>query len=418
MKIVFCGPPHSGKSVFIANIERYLPSDGYTVIRGCPDGEGGWSNNENQNITQLVRKKGKFTPEFVQEVNEIIDRQENPIIIVDVGGIRSKENKEIFSHCDAFVVLSSSQEETQKWKEFGEETGLQCLAIMDSVLEGEEAIYETEPFLRGLITGLERGTYLNNSEILKKLTDIIVSQSKYKDFKKDKTNVLNVTELGDELGCGESRTLEDGTVIKSVNWKQEVSKVLYEKVFHNVNGSKKVKIDGARATWVLGNIVSACQDAGIEDISAYDIRTTEYIPIKKLETVETNAAKGLEYTVVESDQSVFLDVDIPTGTYAIEDYDQCVIPTINEDKPLYVSGRLPLWLYTAIATSYDSTEIYAFQPGIGFTCFDTKNPNNLGKIVQEPEGIDLVEYFEAKKGKTISNPTINPKKPVSTEIDM
>ena len=29
MKIVFCGPPHSGKSVFVANLVEKLPTDDY-----------------------------------------------------------------------------------------------------------------------------------------------------------------------------------------------------------------------------------------------------------------------------------------------------------------------------------------------------------------------------------------------------
>ncbi len=39
MKIIFCGPPHSGKSVFIANLIDKLPSDAYTIIRACLEGK-------------------------------------------------------------------------------------------------------------------------------------------------------------------------------------------------------------------------------------------------------------------------------------------------------------------------------------------------------------------------------------------
>lgn len=207
MKIVFCGPPHSGKSVFIANVERYLPSDGYTVIRGCPDGEGVWSNNKDQRITQLVRKKGKFTPEFIQEVNNIIDNQENPIIIVDVGGVRSKENEEIFNHCDSFVVLSSNPEETMEWIKFGENLGLNCISALDSSLEGKEKIYGTTPYLTGLITGLERGTYLENSNVLKSLASTMIQKSNYSQFKKDMTDVLDVNNLGIELGLRRNKDI-------------------------------------------------------------------------------------------------------------------------------------------------------------------------------------------------------------------
>lgn len=85
MKIVFCGPPHSGKSVFIANLIDKMPTDAYTIIRACPDGEGTWSNNKNQNETTNVRKKGKFTKSFIEDACKAIDNQSNKIVLVDVG---------------------------------------------------------------------------------------------------------------------------------------------------------------------------------------------------------------------------------------------------------------------------------------------------------------------------------------------
>ena len=41
-----------------------MPTDAYTINRACPDGEGTWSNNKNQNETTIVRKKGKFKKKF------------------------------------------------------------------------------------------------------------------------------------------------------------------------------------------------------------------------------------------------------------------------------------------------------------------------------------------------------------------
>ena len=88
MKIVFCGPPHSGKSVFIANLIDKLPTDAYTIIRACPDGEGNWSNNKKQDETAIVRKKGKFTEQDIKIAKEyfntaIDDTLENENRIID-----------------------------------------------------------------------------------------------------------------------------------------------------------------------------------------------------------------------------------------------------------------------------------------------------------------------------------------------
>ena len=43
MKIVFCGPPHSGKSIFLQGLTANTPHDDYYLFRSCPDGEGTWT---------------------------------------------------------------------------------------------------------------------------------------------------------------------------------------------------------------------------------------------------------------------------------------------------------------------------------------------------------------------------------------
>lgn len=221
MKIVFCGPPHSGKSVFIANLIAQLPSDGYTIIRACPDGEGTWSNNKNQKETSIVRKKGKFTQTFIDNACKAIDNQTNKIVLVDVGGVMSKENEQVFQHCDSFVVLSSDEEKKKEWLEFGQKLGLQCIGYLDSSLEGQEEIYSKEPYFSGKIVGLERGEILNDSPLIKGLVSDIVKKSRYAEHLKSEQDdmdciLIDDTELGFELGYGKEVLTDDGIPIKIV----------------------------------------------------------------------------------------------------------------------------------------------------------------------------------------------------------
>lgn len=190
MKVVFCGPPHSGKSVFIANLIDKLPTDAYTIIRACLDGEGNWSNNKNQNETSIVRKKGKFTKSFIEDACKAIDNQTNKIVLVDVGGIMSKENEEVFKHCDSFVVLSSDEKKKEEWLKFGQELGLECLGSLDSSLEGQEEIYSMQPYLQGRIAGMERGKVLKDSQVINTIVSDIVKKSRYGEKSEKKTRTL------------------------------------------------------------------------------------------------------------------------------------------------------------------------------------------------------------------------------------
>ena len=60
----------------------------------------------------------------------------------------------------------------------------------------------------------------------------------------------------------------------------------------------------------------------------------------------------------------------------LEDYQQCILPQIKEDKNLYLSGRMPLWLLASISSSYDANRIFTFQPGKGFTCVSAIDEKN------------------------------------------
>lgn len=407
MKIVFCGPPHSGKSVFIANLIENLPTDAYTIIRACPDGEGTWSNNGKQSETSMVRKKGQFTQSFIDDSCRAIDNQVSNIVLVDVGGVMSKENEQVFKHCDSFVVLSSDDEKKKEWLEFGERLGLECIGCLDSKLEGQEEIYSREPYLQGRIVGLERGELLQNSSVIKALVSDIIRRSKYTektDSREDNDGIfIDDTELGFELGYGREILTDDGTSIKKVRWPEtsipDVSSAIKEKV----DSSKQLKINGIRANFILCAICKSAKQQGVKDIRVYDIRMKQYIPIKDFPKKRgLKETAGLSFNVIENDENIFMDIDITKEQFTLEDFEQCVLPQIKENKNLYLSGRLPLWLLASISNSYNSSRIFTFQPGKGFTCVSSKDEKDLGEVVDVIEGIDINKYFEDKKEKNKS----------------
>lgn len=406
MKIIFCGPPHSGKSVFIANLIDKLPSDGYTIIRACPDGEGTWSNNKNQKETSIVRKKGKFTQSFIDNACKAIDNQTNKIVLVDVGGVMSKENEQVFQHCDSFVVLSGDEKKKKEWLEFGQKLGLQCIGCLDSSLEGQEEIYSKEPYFSGKIVGLERGEILEDSLLIKGLVSDIVKKSKYAERLKSEQNyrdciLIDDTELGFELGYGKEILTDDGIPIKKVIWKENAVLPIYKSIKEKVNSDSPVKINGIRANFALTAICKSAQKQGVTDISCYDIRSNKYIPIRNMPKKKgLRQAEGLSYNIVENKENIFMDIDITKEQYSFEDYQRCILPKIKEEKNLFLSGRMPLWLLASISNSYDSNKIFTFQPGKGFTCIASVNEKELGKIVDGADGLNINQYFEDKKEKS------------------
>lgn len=416
MKIVFCGPPHSGKSVFIANLIDKLPTDAYTIIRACPDGEGTWSNNRNQEETSLVRKKGKFTKTFIDDACQAIDNQTNKIVLVDVGGVMSKENEQVFKHCDSFVVLSSDEKKKQEWLEFGQRLGLECVGCLDSSLDGQEEIYSRTPYFQGRIVGLERGEILEDSGVIKAIVSDIVRKSKYGE-KGENTDsaysgiMIDDTELGFELGYGKEIPTEDGTLIRKVRWPESALPQIYKAMQEKLKPGQSVRLNGIRANFALCAICKAAKKQGVKDISAFDIRTKSYIPIKNLPKKRgIKQTEGLAFNIIENKENIFMDIDITKEQYSLEDYERCILPKIKEGKNLYLSGRMPLWLLASISSSYDSSRIFTFQPGKGFTCIASKDERDVGTVVDGVDGIDVNQYFEDKKDRSKTELPVVPQK--------
>lgn len=318
----------------------------------------------------------------------------------------SKENEQVFQHCDSFVVLSSDEQKKQEWLEFGQGLGLECVGCLDSSLEGQEEIYSRTPFFQGKIVGLERGEILEDSPVIKAIVSDIVQKSKYGEKTEEQGQtiegtMIDDTELGFELGYGKEIFTEDGTPIKKVRWPENALPKIYQAVSEKVNSDQPVKINGIRANFVLCGICKAAKQNGTKDISAYDIRTKSYIPIRDLPKKKgLKQTEGLSYNILENKENVFMDIDITKEQYSLEDYEQCVLPQIKEGKNLYLSGRMPLWLLASISNSYASSKIFTFQPGKGFTCISSIDEKDLGTIVDGVDGIDINQYFEDKKDKS------------------
>jgi CRISPR-associated protein Csx3 len=139
--IAAIGPPHSGKSVFLAELYRQLlqlqPSRVF-LHRACPDGEGMWSNEANPEVVQQIRKKSAFTNEFISVTLQSIERlgrnTRHDIVLLDLGGKRTAENAEILRRSTHCIILSSQVESILAWEAFAMTEGCQPIAELCSQL--------------------------------------------------------------------------------------------------------------------------------------------------------------------------------------------------------------------------------------------------------------------------------------------
>lgn len=409
-KIVICGSPHSGKSVFITNLYKILPQKYTFLIRACPDGEGVFSNNKNQNIIQLTKRKGEMSSEFVKEVKQQISKETAPIVLIDVGGLQSKENEEIFEDCDLAIILDKSQESINDWKDFCKEQKVGILAEIKSEL-GEDiksSFHNSEDIIKGKIANLQRGENKAKDavimELAKKISNIASEKGLVEKGKEllSEDNVFNMREVADYLGMIKNDNIE---------WKVQKAKDMfyYSSGFAFVRD--ELKIFEARANWVAGLVCEAAKKQNIQDISLYDTRLNKYVETKKLkveEEIEEQTIGNIKkyeilpgkinlYTAQNEDEEIIqFEID-PKSSIKEEDMDKIVLPPIDKDKKINISGRLPLWLFTSISKTYENDEKTVLQPGNGFIQYASSKSENLGKIERELPNINFEKFLKTVK---------------------
>jgi CRISPR-associated protein Csx3 len=174
LKVVLCGPPHTGKSclreglkqAILAKFRQTPGSYPYPyILTACPDGEGSWffgAAAKNKPLADELKNKyqAKFTPEFAAKTAGWLRAINLPLTIVDVGGCTSPENCQIMEPATHAIVLwrEDKLELLQGWLEFCEKLDLKVIAVLKSdhnVIEDE--IVATSPVLEATVHRLERG---------------------------------------------------------------------------------------------------------------------------------------------------------------------------------------------------------------------------------------------------------------------
>lgn len=412
MKIVICGSPHSGKTVFSTSLYKACPESYTYMIRGCPDGEGVFSNNPDQNyLIKEVRRKGNLTPEFAEDIKDQIEKETAPIVLIDVGGKISPENETIFSACNYAIILDSKDDKMDEWREFCKDKGVIILAEIKSILDknkNESEIYGESP-IKANMFNLERGTEKRNDILIKKLVSSISEPLIEKGMEErgrkllSSDNVLNMRNV--------AKTFNMINNAGNIDWKKDCANELYYYVKGFCDDRKVLKLFESRANWVTGLACEAAENAGVEDISLYDARQNRYIKTKSLEIdskLKGDSIEGIErYEIIkdkmylyqtQSKDEIILHFELnPDRKMEEEDLEYIKLPPIDDSKKLYISGRLPLWIFASVSRSYQNSEKSTLQPGVGYIQFSSSRSRKLGDTIKQLDNIDIEKFFNIVK---------------------
>ncbi len=153
------GPPHSGKSVLAYSLTRALRARGvpHYLLRACPqNGEGDWFHEGDADLVHRIRVKGALSSRWLPLLQRDIARRHLPLL-VDLGGFPSAEQASLLSECTHGILLTPSEEARREWMDYFADRGLVLLADLRSDLRGQNRLERVEPVVQGTLAGLERG---------------------------------------------------------------------------------------------------------------------------------------------------------------------------------------------------------------------------------------------------------------------
>ncbi len=345
--VVIGGPPHAGKSVLFYSLTKALRERAiaHHAIRACPDGEGNWSQESDQETVRLIRIKGDWSDEFTDRICLDIERRLLPMLI-DVGGKPQGKQLRIFRHCTHSILLLHSDDEQNQlfWRELVEENGLLPLAQLYSELKGTSAITSVSPVIEGTLVGLERNTLAQGP-----LFDVLVERvaslfSSYSDEELEKTRLDQApTELVIWLPLL-LETLSPG----SKRWEPG----MLPDLLTSLPADTPLSVYGHGPHYVYGALAAY---VGQQAFYQFDPRLGEpgmgWIQPPRLQ-ISARTSPEISTQLHPYEQANVLTVEIIKKHLDYLQAEVLPFPPAPIDKGLILDGSMPSWLLTALVRLY------------------------------------------------------------------
>ena len=342
--ILIGGPPHAGKSVLTYSLTQALRKrniDHY-VIRACPDGEGDWSQEIDQDAVRVIRIKGPWTPSFVKRVCRDLERRHFPLL-VDMGGRPEVWQTCIFGNCThSLLLLHPHDEQTiQFWRQLVEENGLLPLAQLYSVLDGTSTITSEEAVLQGTLSGLNRNSVAHGP-----LFDLLVERvaSLFSSYSSEELK-------NGHLASAPAEVVDLDAFLpiwapQTKRWKPEMIALLLAELPTNT----PLAVYGRGPNWLYSALV---MQTGREPFYQFDSRLGWVSPpLLQIDTANADRSPALRTWTEEHTEATVLKVDIVTKYLDYTDVELLSLPPVPTERGLILSGVVPHWLLTALVRLY------------------------------------------------------------------
>jgi CRISPR-associated protein Csx3 len=377
--ILFGGPPHAGKSVLFYSLTKALRERGvpHHAIRACPDGEGNWSQEAEQETVRLIRIKGSWTDTFVQGVCKDLERRHLPML-VDMGGRPEEAQICILRNCTHSLLLLRADREdyTQRWLHLVAENGLLPLAQLYSEPAGTPILSASEPIVEGTLTGLERGSIVQGP-LFDALLERIISLFTYSLEELEQAKfALAPTEL----------TLNLQALLKQLSPQATVwEPAMLSQVLDDIPSETAISVYGPAPHWLYSALAI---HAGQQEFYQFDPRLGWILPPSL--RISSQTVPEIVCSVREGEDATTLTVEIANKHLDYLRANDLPFPPVPIESGLILNGSMPSWLVSALVRLYKQSGvawIACYQPKLSRAVVVTSRILALssGNLVSIPE---------------------------------
>jgi len=351
--ILIGGPPHAGKSVLTYNLTialRKLDVPHY-VFRASPDGEGDWSFEGDLDTVRefIIKGKHKWSEIFRAIACYDLPHRQLPLI-VDLGGCPKEEDTCIFPTCQRAILLFKKdglEQDFQIWRSYIERDKLELLAEIFSQKLGESAGSGSE----GPMTTLKPGDLRYNIEfgaLVERIREIFsrYTPEQLEQWHLSQVPLESIVNLPKRLATLAPENDDNA-------WTPRVLQPLLA----SLSEQAAFSIYGRGPAWLYGALAL---HAGTRPFQQFDARIGWVTPpsLQAAATADQATSSNLSIEEPFVSDDIYAIALYPTYNYLdFRVADQLVFPEPLPQRGVIVSGKLPLWLFTALARFYAQRDV-------------------------------------------------------------
>jgi CRISPR-associated protein Csx3 len=340
--VLIGGPPHAGKSVLAYSLTRALRRREvpHYVLRAYPDGEGDWANESDQELVRAIRVKGFGSPEWIARINRDIAQRHLPLI-VDVGGRPTAWQETVFDYCTHAIVLARDEISRVEWLARVERHGLVLLADVYSDLNGQDELRESETILRGTLAGLERGQVARGAlfdALVERLANLFA-------YSGAELRALHLAHAPTELVLELNRL---GKTLNAFDAKGDWMPRALPCVLDYLPAATSLALYDRAPNWLYAALAVFARPAPLYQ---FDVRLGWVTP-PRLELGTLPDDSPLLAHLTRHADHARIEFQLREAYLDYTDAEGLVVPSVPDDVPVVLSGKLPLWLWSALALAY------------------------------------------------------------------